>query len=277
MLALTISVAFTNSDKLLSVLFICFAFFLTSIPDIIDLRLGLGRMNTVFKFYFQAWLFFALGSSILTFHIFKKIKTKKLLFILTFIVIGIFFVAALTYPLTSSIAKINDKMGSNRKPTLDGTDYMKSSAYFDNNHAISLIYDFDAINWINKNIKGNPVILEANTPIYRWGNRISVYTGLPTVLGWDWHEIAHRQYMTPDQIQIRANHIREIYTSYNFETTKNFLMLYNVSYIYLGELEKAYYDTSGFERVVNNNVSYFQKAYISPNVIIYKFLDGKYY
>jgi uncharacterized membrane protein len=69
----------------------------------------------------------------------------------------------------------------------------------------------------------------------------------------------------------------QVYSSGDFESTKKILMLYNISHIYLGSLEKAYYDTSGFERVVENNPLFFQKVYTNPDVSIYKFVaDGKY-
>ena len=270
---LVFMIGFTNIDRFPAIVFVAFAIFLTSIPDIIDIKLGLGRMNTVFKFYFQAWTFFAIGTSICAFYIFQKFdKAKeKYLKIIAGSVIGVFLSATLIYPITASVAKINDRMGKIKTISLNGSDYMKSSVYFEKNHEINLAYDLDAINWINYNIKKYPVIVEANTPIYRWGSRISVYTGLPTVLGWDWHEIAHRQYQPPDQIQIRASHINEIYTSFDFETTKSLLMKYNVSYIYLGQLEKAYYNTKGFEYVVLNHPSYFQKIFSNPEVTLYKF------
>ena len=30
---------------------------------------------------------------------------------------------------------------------------------------------------------GSPTVLEAQIPEYRWGSRVSIYTGLPTILG----------------------------------------------------------------------------------------------
>ena len=48
--------------------------------------------------------------------------------------------------------------------------------------------DAQAITWLNDHISGSPVVLEAAAPAsYQWYNRVSVYTGLPDVLGWPDH------------------------------------------------------------------------------------------
>ena len=41
---------------------------------------------------------------------------------------------------------------------------------------------------MEENIQGTPVVLEAQTPEYRWGSRVAIYTGFPTVVGWSWHQ-----------------------------------------------------------------------------------------
>lgn len=270
--------AITTNPKekyIVPVFFFISALFLTIIPDVIDIKLGLGRMNTVFKFYFQAWIFFALSSTLANYYIYNKLKDKKIFRSVFILFFTLTLLVAFTYPLTATPAKILDRMGNDRKLTLNGMHFMKTSFYSDKEQSINLSDDLKAINWINENINGSPVIAEANTPLYRWGSRISIYTGLPTILGWDWHEIAHRQYMSAEEIQKRAAAIKQIYESSDFETTKSLLMLYNVSYIYLGQLEKAYYDTSGIEKIINDYKNSFIKVYNNSNISIYKFLNGK--
>jgi len=256
------------------IFFFIFALMLTVIPDLIDIKLGLGRMNTVFKFYFQAWIFYAISAGISIYYIYESIKNRVIKFPIL-ILLALIFTTTLLYPLTSTPAKINDRMTTDRTPTLNGMHYMKNSFYYDASQVISLKEDLEAINWINSNIKGAPVIVEANTPIYRWGARVSIYTGLPTILGWDWHEIAHRQYLPEWEIRQRSIDIQNIYESREFNTTKKLLLRYNVSYIYLGQLEKAYYDTQGIEELIFNNPNFFTQIYDNPNVKIYKLLNGK--
>lgn len=255
--------------------FFIFALFLTAIPDIVDIKLGLGRMNTVFKFYFQAWIFFSIGSAIVSYYIFQYTTKSKIVRAILVSIFLIIIAATLLYPLTATPAKIADRMGKGKMPTLNGTYYMQSSVYHDQGKELVLVYDLEAIEWINTFVKDAPIILEASTPIYRWGSRISVYTGLPTVLGWDWHEIAHRQYMNPQKIQIRAADTRQMYESSEFETTKKLFLRYNVSYIYLGQLERAYYNTTGIEQLVAEHPEFFKYVYTNPEVVIYKFLNGQ--
>jgi uncharacterized membrane protein len=61
---------------------------------------------------------------------------------------------------------------------------MRISVYVDDGRSITLDWDRQAFDWLRQNVHGIPTILEANTPLYRWGSRVSIYTGLPTVIGW---------------------------------------------------------------------------------------------
>jgi uncharacterized membrane protein len=112
---------------------------------------------------------------------------------------------------------------------LNGTNYLKS--LYPN--------DYAAILWINKNIKEQPVILEASGDSYSDYSRVSTNTGLPTVLGWTVHEWLWRG--TYDIPAPRIAEIATMYESNDSKETKNLLKKYNVSFIFIGDLERQKY------------------------------------
>jgi len=107
-------------------------------------------------------------------------------------IFAILLVGTCLYPISASIAKITDRMSNQVPLTLDGMNYMKSSTYSVNGATLDLNQDYQAIRWMQMNVKGSPVIVEANVPEYQWGNRFTVYTGLPGVVGWNWHQRQQR-------------------------------------------------------------------------------------
>ena len=96
-------------------------------------------------------------------------------------------------------------------PTLDGMAYMAEATYRDEERDLDLPSDWRAIRWMLENVDGTPVILEGSAPLYHWGSRYSIYTGLPTVLGWDWHQKQQRIGYTErvDQRQREVNRFYE--------------------------------------------------------------------
>lgn len=250
-----------------------FALFLTLIPDLFYSTLALGRMNTVFKFYYQAWVLFSLSSAASLPFIFSRLKKlPKLFFFAWLFVFSLFFLATLTYPSIATYAKIRDRMNQFTPPTLDGMSYMKDSSYFDQNQELNLHFDYQAINWLLDNIVGSPVILEGTTQTYRWGSRVSTYTGLPTVIGWEWHERAHRSSFPGSEIEKRVIDVKSAYETNSEEDFFSIVKRYKIKYIYLGELEKAYYDNKGFEKFDRLLGSKLEIVYQNPGVKIYKIL-----
>jgi len=112
---------------------------------------------------------------------------------------------------------------------LDGTQYLGN------------LYpsDYQAILWLNKNIKGQPVILEAQGDSYTDYARVSSNTGLPTVLGWTVHEWLWRG--TYDIPAPRINEVKNLYEANNINSAKQLIKKYNISLIFVGDLERQKY------------------------------------
>jgi uncharacterized membrane protein len=111
-----------------------------------------------------------------------------------------------------------------------------------------LKWDLEAIRWLLDNVVGSPVILEGHAPEYRWGARYSINTGLPTVLGWNWHQRQQRAAANDREVWDRAEDIAYIYNEIVPALVEPMLDKYNVRYIVVGPLERAYYLRIGLNK-----------------------------
>jgi len=148
---------------------------------------------------------------------------------------------ALLFPLTATPAKIRDRMSSAAPHTLDGLAFMPFSTYADMGRDLHLETDARMIEWLQDNVEGSPVIVEAHTEQYRWGARTAIYTGLPAVLGWSWHQQQQRA-IDSTPVLDRAAEVADFYTRYTVDEARSFLDRYGVRYIVVGEMERAYYE-----------------------------------
>ena len=85
--------------------------------------------------------------------------------------------------------------------------------YNDEDRLINLSLDYAAIQYMQDHVSGSPVIVEANTPEYRWGSRFAVYTGLPSVVGWSWHTRQHNSLLDGAYIEKRISEIADFYNT----------------------------------------------------------------
>ncbi|MFL7794412.1 MAG: DUF2298 domain-containing protein, partial [Anaerolineae bacterium] len=154
-----------------------------------------NRMNTVFKFYFQAWILWGIGGAYALAVFMRRggVGAK-----IVSAVAAILILAGLVYP-ALAIPKRAAEYGG--PATLDGTAYL----------AKSRPEDYAAIAWLDENVKGAPVILETPGGSYSYEGRVSALTGLPTVLGWAGHE--HQWRGTFDEQASRQEDINTLYTS----------------------------------------------------------------
>ena len=115
--------------------------------------------------------------------------------------------------------------------------------------------DWKAIEWINDNISGQPVILEAGnmashsggeSAAYQWASRIATFTGLPIPIGWANHEAGWRN----DQVEPyqRKRDTDLLYQTTNLNAAIHLLNKYDIRYVYIGQIEQNRYPEEGLEK-----------------------------
>ncbi|MFN8505911.1 DUF2298 domain-containing protein [Kouleothrix sp.] len=164
---------------------------------------------------------------------------------------GLLIAGALAYPLSATPARIADRFDARIGPTLDGMAFMQTARWAENERQFPLAEDAAAIAWMRQNIAGTPIVLEAETAPYRWAGRVSAYTGLPTLLGWPWHEQRQRFVaLAGGVIDRRERLIARLYSGAEpAGATLRDLQLYGVEYVYVGQLERALYPAAGLAQL----------------------------
>jgi len=193
-------------------------------PDFLYLRDNFGyRINTVFKFYYQAWIVLSLSSAYGVVILFRNLRgAANVVFSTLFALV---LIVGLTYPALGVFNKTNDfKPPFGR--TLDDFDRVQR----ENPDEAA------AIMWLKSAPDG--VIAEAVGNAYSNYARISIYTGLPTVLGWGNHEGQWRDLSLQGS---RKEDIQTLYTTSDWATTQEIINRYNIRYIFVGNLERTTY------------------------------------
>ena len=216
----------------------------------------IGRQNTVFKFYIQAWLLFSVaGGAACAWLLTRLPRWPTPLRLAWALPAALLFLVAALYPLVSTPARALDRMAPEVGPTLDGMAYMRHATHHENGVSLQLGDDYALIRWLQENVAGAPVILEAQGwREYTWSGRVSIYTGLPTLLGWRFHQSQQR--VLPQQgsfINQRRANINGIYSTGDSELAWQMLRFYDVRYVIVSGLERALYPVGGlakFERMV---------------------------
>ena len=243
---------------------------ITVVVELFTVRGDIGRMNTIFKFYLQAWTLLSVSGGAVFAWILADIHTWLPRWRNRWqVVLVILFTGAALYTVTATTAKVNDRVNADAPHTLDGMTYMAHAEYWDI-AVMDLSQDYRAIRWMQDNVEGSPVIVEGNCPEYRWCSRFTIYTGLPGVVGWNWHQRQQRALVPPNLITDRIEEISEFYTTPNIHTARAFLEKYDVRYIVVGQLEQNYYPGDGLLKFEEYNNMLWRMVYQDSETAIYE-------
>ncbi len=194
-------------------------------PEYFYLRdLFLTRMNTVFKFYYAGWILWGIAAAYVTIEIWPRRLSGFAAFrVLAFVPL----LLGLTYPVLATITK-TEGFRPLAGRTLDGTAFLRELKPA----------EFAAIDWMRQNLEEGTVA-EAVGGSYTEYARVATHTGLPAVLGWEFHEVQWRG--NADPLGTRRQDIATLYTARSWEEARAVMEAYGIKYVFVGPLERASY------------------------------------
>ena len=199
------------------------------------------RMNTIFKFYYQAWVMMGIAAAYGSYHMLGRGRRAAATSdeaapgawaggagrYVWGGVLAVLVLASLIYPALA----IPNKTGFFRgEATLDGMAFLKYAR----------ADDLAAILWLRTKVAVPTHIVEATGGSFSDHGFVSAFTGLPTVLGWGGHELQWRgNYDEPGK---REPDIAQIYQSRDTQQVLTLLDKYDIRYVYLGSIERRRYE-----------------------------------
>lgn len=202
------------------------------------------RFNSVMKIYHQVWIALAISASAGMYYTFRYFTGKKKVLVkvlkaVWIVALAVMLLAALVHPvaMTTSLIGGRHEFWGDGRGTLDGLDFIEE---VDKG-------DYEAILWLNDNIDGHPVILEMPGEQWSYSSRVSGYTGLPTVIGWqgNFEKVWGRSGIEVDN---RTSDADLMYSTTDNNEAIQLLKKYNVEYIYIGTLEINKYSSAGLQK-----------------------------
>lgn len=225
--------AIRTADLFAIIMGLC-AIGLVVIPEFVYVRdiyeNGNARANTMFKLTYQAYIMFALTMG---YGIYRLLAVSRQKVFKIISGICLFF---LIWTVGYFGKSVDSWFGKVLNPS--GYQGLYALGYLDTDFS----EDVSAIQWLKENIKGAPVVLEANGDSYSGYERVSAATGLPTILGWYVHEWLWRN--DTDDLNRKQADIMSIYTSQDETQVRALLTEYGVSYIFVGSKEREKYEDS---------------------------------
>lgn len=197
------------------------------------------RMNTVFKVYYQVWGLLAVAAGPAFVVTLARLARGRgagwSLARAGFLsVVAALALVALAYPVVATRAKAQ---ASPSGGSLDGLAHARASAPD----------DFAAAQWLARHVSPDGRVLEAPGRAYSDDSRMAVWTGLPTVIGWDQHEALWRR--ADSRIEQRKLDVNRVYIGASVAESLATLRRYQVSHVVFGAIERERYGSAPLERL----------------------------
>jgi YYY domain-containing protein len=218
---------------------------LTLAPEFVYLRDNFGsRMNTVFKFYYQAWLIWGVAAAYAAYSVLSDIRLRApsplvraayaatlgvvLLFGMPFIFMAAYHRAAV---------ETGREAGFAGAPTLDGAQSYMSIGGLTGD-------DMAALACLSARVRGaDALVVQAVGGSYQgmYGT-VGTLTGIPVMFNWYGHQGQWRGDALASLVGGRLSEIDIIYTDPTWNSTRAILQQYGVDYIVVGTAERRHYN-----------------------------------
>ncbi|MCL4249284.1 MAG: hypothetical protein KJ065_14145 [Anaerolineae bacterium] len=214
---------------------------LTLLPEWVYLRDGFGvRANTVFKFYYQAWVVFALASAYAVYSLIASVESQELVpafRALSGALAALALALGLVYPALAIYNRMYQESGrlitTEQSPlTLDGgPTFIRGD--FDHQ-------DYNAIMCLSALVPGDEaVVVEAVAGTYDPNvGRVAALTGIPVLFNWPGHERQWRGSTFDATVGTREQDIGTIYQSEDWIVIQSIIDRYSIDYIFFGTTER---------------------------------------
>lgn len=211
------------------------------------------RMNTVFKLYLEMWMLLGCATAVLAWVALRVLPSLQRAAVGALLSLAV--VAGMLTSATAVLGFLREPRMASPVPTLDGLAYLRGASSS----------ELPAFDWFNQHVQGIPVVLEAHGPSYQAFARVSMNTGLPTVVGWRYHLI--QQSRPPEELDARIADVQEIYTSTDRARVQQLLRRYRVGFVVVGAVERQTYAREGLAKF--DDWPFLRRAFASPGVTVY--------
>ncbi len=198
----------------------------------------ISRLNTLFKFYYQVWLFWGILAAYATWALLQA-PLRRVATLVWAIPASLLLLGALVYPVGA--LGWGEPWGQ-RGRILDGLAFLQQ-------HAPD---ELAAMRWLQTHADPDEVMLTAFCNCdYNQIGRVASVTGQPTLLGWSFAHQALWRSGIPAQmaeIQARERDIPRIYMTTSIDTARQWLVHYRVRYVYIGPTERRLYAGPGLAK-----------------------------
>jgi len=210
---------------------------LASLPELAYVRDAFDtRMNTVFKFYYQAWLFLSVAGVVGLWMTWRRGGAWRACAAITgTVIVG----PGLVYPAVMLTADVRAHAGLTS--TLDALAHIERGQ-----PDIAA-----AIDWIRTNTRPGDRVAQAPGQSYRVEHAfVSTATGRPTLLGWEGHERQWRGGAFDAMAAGRLDALEHIYRPRSASDLRAVLREWSIEVVCIGPIERARYPLSNGDEAV---------------------------